>query len=182
MELRLLETFVCAAELGSFSLAAKHLNYAQSTVTTQIDSLEKELSVKLFDRTGKHISLSAAGRDLLQYAYRFQQLQNELAHHFTGNEQASGLLRLGLIESIAISKYMTGIEMFLQNYPEVSLSVSIGTVADIKEMLHKGEIDLALLFDRPDTEEDFQTLIAVPKKVLFITSPDDREHGIFYLK
>ena len=50
MELRHLRTFAHAAELNSFSQAAKRLNYAQSTVTAQIDLLEKELGVQLFHR------------------------------------------------------------------------------------------------------------------------------------
>jgi DNA-binding transcriptional LysR family regulator len=173
MELRYLDTFICAAELGSFSLAAKQMNYAQSTVTTQIDSLEKELSVKLFDRNGKRVTLSGAGRDLMQYAYRFQQLQNDLHHHFSGNEHISGELRVGIIESLCVSKYMKGVEQFLQNCPEVTLRIIVGTVADIKEKLHKGEIDMAFIFDRPVTEDDFDTLISFPKNVLFITAPDD---------
>ena len=61
MELRNLRTFVHAAELNSFSKAATRLNYAQSTVTAQIDALEKELAVQLFHRNGKKISLSEAG-------------------------------------------------------------------------------------------------------------------------
>ena len=173
MELRYLDTFICAAELGSFTLAARHLNYAQSTVTTQIDSLEKELHVKLFDRNGKRITVSAAGRDLLQYAYRFQQLENDLHYHFNGNEQISGSLHVGIIESLSVSKYMKGIEQFMHNCPDITLTILMGTVADVREMLHKGEIDIAFLFDRPVNDDELQTLISVPKKVLFITAPDD---------
>lgn len=173
MELRYLDTFVAAAELGSFSLAAKQLNYAQSTVTTQIDSLEKELSVKLFNRNGKRISLSAAGRDLLQYAYRFQELNQDLHRHFIGNQTIDGELRLGIIESLIASKYRNGIEPFLRNFPDVSLRLSIGTVTEVKEMLKKGEVDLAFLFDRPAAEEDFATLLSVPQDVLFVTSAED---------
>ena len=75
MELRNLKTFIRAAELGSFSAAAERLNYAQSTVTAQIESLERELGVSLFIRTGKRIALSAAGKELLAYACEMRDLE-----------------------------------------------------------------------------------------------------------
>ncbi len=65
MELRNLKTFIRVAELNSFTRAAEQLSYAQSTVTAQIESLEKELGIDLFIRNGKRICLSSSGKDLL---------------------------------------------------------------------------------------------------------------------
>ena len=57
MEFREIATFLQAAQLKSFSKAAKKLNYSQGTVTIQIKNLEEELGVRLFDRIGKQTSL-----------------------------------------------------------------------------------------------------------------------------
>ena len=61
MELRNLNTFVRAADAGSFSRAASELGYTQSTVTAQIQGLEEELGVQLFDRLPKGITLTRPG-------------------------------------------------------------------------------------------------------------------------
>ena len=58
MELRQLSTFIQVAQLKSFSRAAESLGYSQSAVTVQIRQLEEELDTRLFDRIGKHISLT----------------------------------------------------------------------------------------------------------------------------
>jgi len=68
MELRNLNTFVRAADAGSFSRAASELGYTQSTVTAQIQGLEEELGVQLFDRLPKGITLTRPGEVLLKYA------------------------------------------------------------------------------------------------------------------
>ena len=58
MELRNVKTFIKIAEIGNFSRAASDLGYAQSTVTMQIQTLERELGVSLFERNGKSAVLS----------------------------------------------------------------------------------------------------------------------------
>ena len=62
MELRNIKTFIHAAETESFTAAALREGYAQSTVTQQIQTLERELNAQLFIRSGRRVSLSSAGR------------------------------------------------------------------------------------------------------------------------
>lgn len=64
MELRLLTTFLKVAQLQSFSKAAESLGYSQSAVTVQVQQLENELGVRLFDRIGKTVSITHYGRSL----------------------------------------------------------------------------------------------------------------------
>ena len=68
MEIRELKTFVTAAEYMNFSKAAEKLGYTQASVTLQIQHLEKELSVCLFDRIGKKVYLTDKGTLLLEHA------------------------------------------------------------------------------------------------------------------
>lgn len=68
IELRNLETFVWIARLGSFRAAADRLNAAQSTLSARIDKLERQLGVPLFLRSGRRVTLSAKGRQLLDHA------------------------------------------------------------------------------------------------------------------
>ena len=171
MELRNLRTFVHAAELNSFSKAANRLNYAQSTVTAQIDALEKELGVQLFHRNGKKISLSEAGQELLRYAYRFLQLENEVYQSFGGEEEPSGDLCVGILESLSASGHMKGLEQFLRDYPAVRLRVRIGTTIELMEKLENGEIDAAFLLDTPVMNRKFRTVDRQSVRILFIAPP-----------
>ena len=77
MELRELATFCEVARRSSFSRAAAQLGYAQSTVSAQIQSLERSLGVRVFDRLGRNITLTAAGRALLPHAHRLLELHDE---------------------------------------------------------------------------------------------------------
>ncbi len=65
MDLRRLRTFVAVAELGTVSKAALHLRISQSALSRQISDLEQELSVRLFDRVGRCLVLTAIGEELL---------------------------------------------------------------------------------------------------------------------
>ena len=68
MEIRNLVTFLKVTELNSFSKAAEALDYSQSAVTVQIQQLERELGVRLFDRIGKNVSITQYGKDFVSYA------------------------------------------------------------------------------------------------------------------
>src|SRR5260370_34650841 len=65
MDLRRLRTFVAVAELGTVSEAALHLPISQSALSRQISDLEQELRVRLFDRVGRRLVLTAIGEELL---------------------------------------------------------------------------------------------------------------------
>lgn len=77
MELRQLIIFRMAATHLSFSRAAVALNYVQSNVTAQIQVLEEELGVRLFDRLGKRVVLTDAGRQFLRYVDQILGLVDE---------------------------------------------------------------------------------------------------------
>ena len=62
MEIRQLITFIKVVQFESFSKAAENLGYSQSAVTVQIRLLEEDLNTRLFDRLGKHITLTAQGQ------------------------------------------------------------------------------------------------------------------------
>ena len=79
MEIRNLITFVQVADLGSFTKAAKALDYAQSTISFQIKQLEGELGCLLFERIGHTINLTAEGRELLVYARQISRLTDEFS-------------------------------------------------------------------------------------------------------
>ena len=78
MEIRNLMTFLRVVELQNFTKAAEQLGYCQSTVTIQIQQLEQELNVKLFERIGKKISVTEKGKEVFQYAKEIRNLVEKI--------------------------------------------------------------------------------------------------------
>ena len=72
MEMRSLMCFVSVAEMLSFSAAAEKLGISQSAVSRQVQLMEQRLGVRLFDRVGRKVFLTPAGRDLLERSYEVQ--------------------------------------------------------------------------------------------------------------
>lgn len=143
MDLRHLQTFITIAEEGSFVQAAEKLQYAQSTITVQMQQLEKELNLELFNRQHKKVRLTLAGQSLLSHAIhvlgQVERMQQEL-HDLAAGE--SGTLRVGIVEPIAQLQLPTVIETFSQNYPHVHLVIETFGTIRIAECVATGELDL----------------------------------------
>ena len=110
MELRNVKTFIKIAEIGNFSKAATELGYAQSTVTMQIQTLERELGVSLFERNGKSAVLSAAGKEFLDYAYNLQRCEAMAAFCGRGRSRWRSKCRYhGNVVCFSLWNYFPGI-------------------------------------------------------------------------
>ena len=90
MDLRELATFRLAAQTLSFTRTADLLGYAQSSVTAQMQALEQEFGVPLFNRLGRRITLTEAGERLAEYAERMLNLAAEAHAAVTAEAQISG--------------------------------------------------------------------------------------------
>lgn len=172
MEIRNIKTFIKITEVGSFSKAADELSYAQSTVTTQIAALEKELGVQLFDRTGKRIKLSIDGKDFLQYGLRLMDIEQEIQSHFSNDSTPKGLLRIGMLESIADCAGTAIISSYLKNYPSVSLDVKIATTLDLVNYLEHNSVDCILTLDYPIIHPSLDVNWSNTMPVTFFCSPN----------
>ena len=100
MELREIQTFLQAAQLKSFSKAAKHLGYSQAAVTIQIKNLEEELGIHLFDRIGKQTILTHQGAIFYDYAISIMKDLECAKAAVTESTELTGALTIGTIESI----------------------------------------------------------------------------------
>jgi DNA-binding transcriptional LysR family regulator len=145
MELRQLRTFRVVAENLSFTKTADQLHMAQSSVSAQIRALEEELEVKLFDRIGRRVLLTDAGRKLYQYARRIESMTEEISSEITGIPHAGGHLTVRVPETLA-SVYLPKItKRFHRQYPQVRLDFINCSDQMLREELNSGRIDLAFL-------------------------------------
>ncbi|WP_340023666.1 LysR family transcriptional regulator [Paenibacillus sp. FSL K6-1096] len=144
MDLKTLKTFHLIVQYGSFNRAAEEMNYAQSTVTMQIQKLESELGVKLIER-GKEISLTEAGRlfhdQSLQITKNMEYLQTSLSNLKSGD---AGHIRIGVTEPTASYRLPGFLRDFMTEHPNIRISVEISNTPTLRERVLKGEIDFAL--------------------------------------
>ncbi|RCX18070.1 DNA-binding transcriptional LysR family regulator [Fontibacillus phaseoli] len=163
-----MKTFHLIVKYGSFIRAAEEMNYAQSTVTMQMQRLESELGVELLER-GKTIALTEAGRlfyeQSLQIVNRLEQLQSNLADIQSGE---AGHVRLGVTEPTASHRLPKLIGRFQSMFPKIKLSVDMGSSVNMSEQILKGELDFALcsapdlttgLYFEPLFDEKFVVLL-----------------------
>src|SRR3954468_9004324 len=90
LQLPYLETFSKAAELSSFTAAAKALRLSQAAVSQRVQALEKTLGKPLFKRQGGRVLLTEAGKKLYDYAQRILDLHREARRDVTGHDAPVG--------------------------------------------------------------------------------------------
>ena len=172
MTITQLSTFLKITELNSFSAAADSLGYAQSTVTTQIKQLEDELGCVLFERLGKTISLTSSGERLITYAEKMLQLEREIRLDVTDEENPAGVLKLGVSESLCISRFPQILMEFNKNNPRTEIRIQFVTHESIPDLLQKGELDMVYTLNPLFEDDRIKILHKKREKLAFYVSPD----------
>jgi DNA-binding transcriptional LysR family regulator len=157
MELRQVETFRAVAEELSFSRAAARLGYVQSSVSAQVAVLERELGAPLFDRLGRRIALTDAGRVMLRYSGRLLAIAEEakeaVADAGVGSGEITGSLTVSAPETLLTYRLPGLLALFHERHPKVRLLVrpsAIGRlVGSARRALEEGEVDVAFVLDQP---------------------------------
>lgn len=145
VDFKTLETFVWIARLGSFRAAAERLYATQPAVSSRIANLERRLGVELFNRTGRRVTLTAKGRDLLDYAERLLALRSDMISAVANPESIQGTIRLGSAETIVHTWLPRLIEQLNQQYPGVTLEMDVDTTISLADKLIAREVDIAFL-------------------------------------
>lgn len=167
MELRNLITFLKVVELQNFTRAAEQLNYSQSTVTIQMQQLEEELHVKLFERIGKHITVTEKGWEVFRYAQEIRKIMEEMSYTATKDTQITGKLRVGIIESLLFSVLSKLLLVFNQKYPSVEIIIKTDHVETLIEMMQHNEVDLIFIIDYPMYNREWLKPYQAEEKIAF---------------
>ncbi|MFD2629516.1 LysR family transcriptional regulator [Oceanobacillus kapialis] len=173
METKQLMTFKIAAETLNFTQTAKILKFAQSSVTAQIKSLETELDTKLFERLGKRLYLTEAGKQFKSYAEKMIALSEEAKLVTGGMKEPSGTIVIGAQESQCTYRLPPILKEFKNQFPHVKLVFKPAHSDEMaKEQLLKGELDIAFIMDvmKPGDSLTMESLIQDDMKL--VASPD----------
>lgn len=167
MEHRQLKSFITVARCGSFTKAAELLDYAQSSVTAQVQSLEAELGTRLFERLGRRVVLTGDGEKLVKYADQIIKLSLE-AREVIGGSKVSGTLSIGAPESLCVYRLPDLLQKYRRLYPEVGIIMKTGGCPEFIRWLKEGTIDVAFFIQREIEIVDLtmKTLVPEPMVVL----------------
>jgi DNA-binding transcriptional LysR family regulator len=148
MEVRQLQIFRALAEELNFTRTAERVHTVQSNVTAQIKALEEELGAPLFDRLGRRVTLTDAGR-------RFQPFAEQALAAMEQGERAicnepSGPLRISAPESILTYRLPVVLRNFRRKFPHVEISFRSHIETTLVSELETGKLDLVInMCDNP---------------------------------
>ncbi|MDE2377348.1 LysR substrate-binding domain-containing protein [Bradyrhizobium sp.] len=149
MDFRQLRTFSCVAELGSLSKASDTLRVAQPALSRQIKLLEHELRAELFTRNGRGMVLTEAGRLLLArtsgIVRQIDQIRDDLQ---SAQGPPSGQVVLGLVPTVSCVLSARFARRCVESFPGIRLRIVESYSGHLVEWLHRGEMDLAILYGR----------------------------------
>ncbi len=172
MDLRNIQTFIRAAELGSFTKVANELGYVQSTVTMQMQQLERELGFLLFDRIGKKVSLTVLGSEFLDYAYKIERAMMEASVLGKETTDIKGTLRVGVLESLLFGNMLQLLPRFKDKYMYLDLQLKMGQASELLQQLKQNQLDMVYLSAGLNTDPDLRCCYRRREKLVFVCSPE----------
>jgi len=173
MELHSLQVFLTVATEKSFSRAAAKLLRTQPAVSLAVQRLEQELGEKLIDRSGKDLILTDAGRSVLEYARRFQSLQQEMDNSIAElRDNSAGRLMIGANESTTLY-LLRHIERYRELYPKVKVQVRRSLSSKLPDELLDGNLELGVISYDP-VDERIKSKVIYTDSLAFIVSPKHR--------
>lgn len=172
MDLKQLKTFVTISRLNSFTKAANQLGYAQSSVTSQIQLLEQELEVRLFERFGRNISLTPEGKGFLTYANQMLNLWENVKGLAFDSGTVKGTLTIGAVESICALKLPRLLKVFNEAYSDVDLVLKIVSSSELLMLLRENQIDVAIALDQKISADEFEIKFQRNESLALLVCPN----------
>lgn len=169
MDFKQLRTFAVVAKERNFTRAAEVLNYAQSSISGQIQALEHELGVPLFDRLGRGVLLTEEGRRILVYVENLTRIEQQIRAIALGNSEPFGTLVVGAPESLIAYRLPKVLLKFRQLYPKVQLKFQPAACSELRTALERGEIDVALLLEAPVRTDSLITECLSDEQIVLVS-------------
>ena len=145
MDLQDMRIFKTVVEKGSFLTASRALSYAQSGVSTRMQHLEKEFKVQLFYRTNRGIELTKKGELLYNQICNILMKTDLLTASMSEENTASGILRIGSLQTVSETLLPVLLANYHKNYPAVEIQVQVGTTAFLTEAVLDRQLDIAII-------------------------------------
>ncbi len=168
-----MKIFAAAARHLSFTKAAEELGYVQSNVTAQIKQLEEELEVRLFDRIGRQLYLTAEGKKFEIHVLRLLQQVQEVSEDMKPGREIRGELSIGAAESLCVYRLPALLGEYRKRYPKVELHLEVSSCQNFAGMLREGAIDVAFSLTKLIKLADMATSVLVKEPMIVVAKPGD---------
>jgi DNA-binding transcriptional LysR family regulator len=168
VELRHLRTFETVARTLSVTQAARELHYAQSSVSDQIQALERELGVELLDRSQRRVRLTPQGAVLAEYAERVLTLLEEArwAVSRPGTEIA-----VGALETVCLHLLPGVLSRLRSLFPAARVRITQDNRRELHKAVRRGDLDVCLTFGDPPTDAGLRAETLAREPLVVITPP-----------
>lgn len=169
MDTRQLKAFIAVASTRSFTKAAEMLDYAQSSITGQVGSLEGELGVKLFERLGRQVILSREGKRFMVYAEKILKLFSEAKEVVSESLIPTGTLIIGAPETLSAVRLPPMIQQFHSRYLDVEIVLKKCRPKEITAFLRNSQIDVAFFLGREVYFPDLVSEILAFEQIVLVS-------------
>jgi DNA-binding transcriptional LysR family regulator len=167
-----LDTFSKAAELGSFTQAAKALNLTQPAVSQRVQALEKILKKQLFRRGSGRVILTDAGKKLYEYAQRIMDLHRQARHEVSGQQvPLTGDLFLAASSIPGEHLLPDLVSVFRRKHPHIRVHATVSDSMGVIAQVEKGEVSLGLVGRKTDNRHLTFRFLARDRMIL-VVPPD----------
>lgn len=175
MDIKQLKTFLVLSKLKNYTKTAAELDYAQSSISAQIQQLELELNTKLFDRIGKNVYLTASGKMLIPYANEILSLSANAKERINFDSSSRGQILIGASESLCIFQLPRIIKPFMNLHPNIEVKIKLTDNEQAIQQLTDNEIDLAFTIGNPIAHSSIISLHKRSEKILILS---DTAHSL----
>lgn len=173
MDTNNLKAFIAVAQTGSFSLAALQLHLTQPAVSKRISVLESQFNSQLFDRIGRSVNLTEAGRTLLPRAKSILlEVEDTSRALSTLSEQVDGSLSLGTSHHIGLHRLPKVLRKFSQTYPLVHLDIHFTDSELAHQAVLQGEQELAVITLAPKPHPKIVSGVIWDDPLVFVAAAD----------
>jgi len=169
MEVRQLQIFRTLCEELSFTRTAEKVHTVQSNVTAQIKALEEELGIPLFDRLGRRVALTDAGRNFLPFASQALAAMDHGQRALQTGAEPSGPLRIGAAESQLTYRLPEVLHAFHRRFPHVELIFSQHSTATVAVELETGKFDMVIHGDNLPPSSSIKSCRLRTERILLLS-------------
>jgi DNA-binding transcriptional LysR family regulator len=164
-----LETFSKAAELSSFTAAAKALRLSQASVSQRVQALEGALGTPLFKRQGGRVLLTEAGQKLYHYAQQILDLHRQARREITGHDAPLGG-DLSLAASSIPGEHLLPalLSLFGRKHPHIRVRATVSDSMGVMAQVERGEVSLGLVGRKADSPHLEFRYLASDRMVLVV--------------
>ena len=158
-------------ELGSISLAAEKLYVSQPSLSQTIQSIEKKLNVKIFDRTKNPITLTYAGEKVIEAAKDILSVNTNLLREIDEiNEESKGRFRIGISTHRAMHILPKILPQFMEKYPFVEVEILEKGSSNMEELILSGKVDFAFMVVSKTEHPTLKYNLLFQEKMVLLTN------------